>query len=216
MTESIITFPSKIGSNNPKAYGAVNATQVSGYKQVSTLDDLYLIADAILSESKDNTNNDAIGQEWYVQQKKAYYRLTSWDNRNNYRGWFEVQSGGGSDGTNIVISDTPPLNTNDIWADDSEKSIPEYVNEDLQSLIQAVNAIQKQIRKYEYAFNNQLSSGDFSNNTADVITSVEPQQPAEYDETVGYIGTNTPREPEYPTEATTMIPNLKHLCNQSW
>jgi hypothetical protein len=26
MTESIITFPSKIGSNNPRAYGAVNAT----------------------------------------------------------------------------------------------------------------------------------------------------------------------------------------------
>jgi hypothetical protein len=26
MTESIITFPSKIGSNNPKAYGAINAT----------------------------------------------------------------------------------------------------------------------------------------------------------------------------------------------
>jgi hypothetical protein len=65
-----------------------------------------------------------------------------------------VQGGSGDGGTNIVISDTPPLDTNDIWADDSEKSIPEYVNEDLQSLIQAVNAIQKTIKKYEYAFNN--------------------------------------------------------------
>jgi hypothetical protein len=78
--------------------------------------------------------------------------LTSWENRNNSKGW----STGGDDhnNTNIVISDTPPLDINDIWADDSEKSIPEYVNEDLQSLIQAVNAIQKTIKKYEYAFNN--------------------------------------------------------------
>ena len=53
-----------------------------------------------------------------------------------------MQGGSGDGGTNIVISDTPPLDTNDIWADASEKSIPEYVNEDLQSLIQAVNAIQ--------------------------------------------------------------------------
>ena len=60
MTESIITFPSKIGSNNPKAYGAINATQVSGHKQVATTSDLYTIPDSILSESKDNTNNDAI------------------------------------------------------------------------------------------------------------------------------------------------------------
>ena len=116
MTESIITFPSKIGSNNPKAYGAVNATQVSGHRQVPTTNDLFSIADAILSESKDNSNNDAIGQEWYVQDRHTYYRLTSWENRNNSKGW----STGGDDhnNTNIVISDTPPLDINDIWADD--------------------------------------------------------------------------------------------------
>ena len=214
MTESIITFPSKIGSNNPKAYGAVNATQVSGHKQVFTTSDLYTISDSILSESKDNTNNDAIGQRWFVQSSQAYYQLISWENRNNSRGWSVVQGGSGDGGTNIVISDTPPLDTNDIWADDSEKSIPEYVNEDLQSLIQAVNAIQQQIKKYEYAFNNQLSSGDFTNNTADAITSIEPEQPAEYTEeqNLKYIGTNTAREPEYPAYSETMIPNLKHLC----
>lgn len=214
MTESIITFPSKIGSNNPKAYGAVNATQVSGHKQVFTTSDLYTISDSILSESKDNTNNDAIGQRWFVQSSQAYYQLISWENRNNSRGWSVVQGGSGDGGTNIVISDTPPLDTNDIWADDSEKSIPEYVNEDLQSLIQAVNAIQQQIKKYEYAFNNQLSSGNFTNNAADAITSVEPEQPVEYTEeqNLKYIGTNTARDPEYPAYSETMIPNLKHLC----
>lgn len=90
MTESIITFPSKIGSNNPKAYGAVNATQVSGHKQVFTTSDLYTISDSILSESKDNTNNDAIGQRWFVQSSQAYYQLISWENRNNSRGWSVV------------------------------------------------------------------------------------------------------------------------------
>lgn len=115
MTESIITFPSKIGSNNPKAYGAVNATQVSGHKQVFTTSDLYTISDSILSESKDNTNNDAIGQRWFVQSSQAYYQLISWENRNNSRGWSVVQGGSGDEGTNIVISDTPPLDTNDIW-----------------------------------------------------------------------------------------------------
>lgn len=214
MTESVITFPSKIGSNNPQAYGAVNASQVSGHKQVSTLTDLYRIAESILSESKDNTNNDAIGQEWYVQDKKSYYRLINWDERKTNKGWAEVLSGGDS-GTNIVISETPPLDTNDIWADDSEKSIPEYVNEDLQSIIQAIAALQKAVRRYEYAFNNQLSSGDFTNNTADVITKVTPEKPAEYTEevsTLNYIGTNTPRDPEYPEYSETFIPNLKHLC----
>lgn len=107
MTESIITFPSKIGSNNPKAYGAINATQVSGHKQVATTSDLYTIPDSILSESKDNTNNDAIGQRWFVQSSQDYYQLISWENRNNSRGWSVVQGGSGDGGTNIVISDTP-------------------------------------------------------------------------------------------------------------
>ena len=203
--ENIITFPAKIGSNNTNAYGAVNAREVSGFKQVATKQDLYLISDAILSESKINQGNDAIGQQWFVQSEGEYYRLVNWHERRNLNGWSLVEVGGGGSGTEIVISENPPLDTNDIWADDSEKSIPQYVNEDLRSIITAVQALQKAVKKFEYAFNNELNSGDFNNNTADEITKVTPEKPEE-------ARSLSSTEPVYPAYAADMVPNLKHLC----
>lgn len=204
--ENIITFPAKIGSNNYKAYGIVNADQVSGHKTVVSLNDLFNLPASILSKSGTNENNDAIGQEWWVQEKNAKYRLTSWVNRNTAAGWAqpEVQY---VDGTNIVVSDSAPSDTNDIWADDDEKSIPQYVNEDLQSIISAIKALQEAVKRYEYAFNNQLSSGNFKNNAADMIMSVEAEAPEGMDSEIG----ETPVT-EYPDYASDVIPNIKHIC----
>lgn len=205
--ENIITFPAKIGSNNTNAYGAVNAKEVSGFKQVATKQDLYLISDAILSESKINQGNDAIGQQWFVQSEGEYYRLVNWYERKNSNGWSLVETGGGGSGTEIVISENPPLDTNDIWADDAEKSIPQYVNEDLRSIITSIQALQKAVKRFQYAFDNQMSSGDFTNNAADEITKVTPEKPEEAE---GISVASS--EPEYPSYADEMVPNLKHLC----
>lgn len=89
MAENILKQAAKYGSNNPAAYGIVNATEVSGFKVVSSLTELYALADCILSASKTNENNDAIGQEWYVAGD-GKYALTNWANRNSASGWTKV------------------------------------------------------------------------------------------------------------------------------
>ncbi|MBR2128920.1 MAG: hypothetical protein IJ940_08670 [Bacteroidales bacterium] len=150
--ENILTFPAKLGSNNPKAYGIINAEEISGHKSVKTLEELFSLPDKILSASGDNSNGDAIGQEWWVVNKNTSYRLMHWHLRHSALGWSpsEVMYLGG---TEIVISEEEPTTTtNVIWADDLENSIPEYENEDLQSILGAVRALQEVVGKHEFAF----------------------------------------------------------------
>lgn len=206
MTENIITFPSKLGSNNPKAYGIVNADQVSGHRAVSTLDELFTLPDHILSKSGTNENNDAIGQEWWVQEKNRGYRLGTWENRHLNSGWYpsEVIY---KEGTNIVIDDFAPADINDIWAEDDEKSIPEYKNEDLKSITDALKALSQVVGKHEYAFNNHINPGTFVNNAVDDIMSVEAEAPE------GIVSIEETEEyPEYSEDYNT---TAKHISIKS-
>lgn len=84
-------------SNNPSAYGVVRAIEVAGHKTVSNLDALYAIADCILSDSKNNTGSDAIGQTWYVVSEGCNYRLINWENRKSVSGWEKVTEAGDVD-----------------------------------------------------------------------------------------------------------------------
>ena len=82
----------KVVSANPASWGIVDANQISGFRTVATLDDLYSIAACILSSSYGDgitTGKDAVGQIWYVQQGARYFRLTDWSNRDNENGWTE-------------------------------------------------------------------------------------------------------------------------------
>lgn len=92
-----LKFPDILQSQNPSAYGIVKAVEVSGFKQVANLDNLYNISDAILSESGNNTNDDAIGQEWYVRSEVCKYRLKDWTNRKQASGWEKVTYGEAGD-----------------------------------------------------------------------------------------------------------------------
>ena len=85
--ENKIKYPAKLSSNNQSEYGIVDAIEISGHKSVNTLSALYSISDCILSKSKINTDDDAIGQQWYVISEHKYYQLNSWNNRNNLNGW---------------------------------------------------------------------------------------------------------------------------------
>lgn len=80
-------YPGTLESANPSEFGIVFAEEVAGHKTVATLTELYALSDAILSKSKNNTNNDALGQDWYVREKSLRYRLTDWSNRHNENGW---------------------------------------------------------------------------------------------------------------------------------
>ena len=83
-----LKFPDRLESNNPAAYGVVKANQVSGHKTVDTVENLYTLADAILSDN--GTGNDAIGQRWYVISENYYYELVNWANRKTSTGWVKI------------------------------------------------------------------------------------------------------------------------------
>ena len=181
------------------------ATDIAGHRQVNTLQELFELSDKVLSESGTNENNDAIGQEWWVQEKGRNYRLNYWDNRNNKNGWSPSEIVY-LEGTQIVISDTAPADINDFWADSTEKSIPEYENEDLKSIQDAIAALQEVVNKHEYIFSNHMDSGNFTNNTANDIMTVEAEMPEEIE------GSETPNTDEdYPTYADEVSPNVKHI-----
>ena len=84
--------PDRLESNNPKAYGIVKATEISGHRTVTSFMKLCNIPDCILSESGNNTNSDAIGQVWYVISDNCRYILVDWENRRNIHGWEKFSS----------------------------------------------------------------------------------------------------------------------------
>ena len=90
----MLFYPDKLRSNNPAAYGIVDATEVSGHRSVSSLAELYALKDCILSKSGTNANNDAVGQTWRVGGTvNKDYRLVSWNDRRAATGWQEVVGG---------------------------------------------------------------------------------------------------------------------------
>ena len=84
-------YPAQLQSANLNEFGIVYADEIQGHKTVATLNALYAITDPILSKSVVNTNNDAIGQEWFVVSEGCYYRLDNWANRHTASGWTKIQ-----------------------------------------------------------------------------------------------------------------------------
>lgn len=81
-------------SNNTTStgYGIVYANEISGHRTVADLYALYALFDWQLSASGNNTDNDAIGQLWYVVDTDGngngnLYQLINWENRNKADGW---------------------------------------------------------------------------------------------------------------------------------
>lgn len=85
-----LKYPDRLESQNPQAYGIVKASEVVGHKHVLNIVDLFSIPDGILSESGNNTDNDAIGQRWFITNKGSFYELRNWNERHSAEGWFEI------------------------------------------------------------------------------------------------------------------------------
>lgn len=92
MSERKLLFAAKLKSENPDAFAIVNSSQTAGHKTAANLTELVAVSDCILSESGTNTNNDAIGQIWYVVSESANYELTNWGNRKSILGWTKQDS----------------------------------------------------------------------------------------------------------------------------
>lgn len=83
----------KVVSANPASWGIVDANQISGFRTVAKLTDLYSIAACILSSSYGDgttTGADAVGQIWHVQESNEDYKLINWANRGKAAGWEKV------------------------------------------------------------------------------------------------------------------------------
>ena len=83
----------KVVSANPASWGIVDANQISGFRTVAKLTDLYSIAACILSSAYGDgttTGADAVGQIWHVQESNEDYRLINWAGRGKAAGWEKV------------------------------------------------------------------------------------------------------------------------------
>lgn len=74
-------FTSGDAAGKGTGYPIVYANEIGGSRSVQTLADLDKIPDNVLSKSGDNTDNDAIGQVWYVIDEDESYQLKSWEPR---------------------------------------------------------------------------------------------------------------------------------------
>ena len=82
----------RTNNNTSTGYGIVYADEVSGHRTVGNLTALYALNDWQLSASGNNTDNDAIGQLWYVVDADgngngAFYQLKDWNKRKEAAGW---------------------------------------------------------------------------------------------------------------------------------
>lgn len=87
----------KVVSANPKSWGIVDANEISGFKRVAKLSDLYSIAECILSSSYGDgvtDGADAVGQIWHVSETNGDYKLTNWAGRKSAAGWTKLSYGG--------------------------------------------------------------------------------------------------------------------------
>lgn len=87
LSEDTITYINTHGGTG----GTVRAIDVQGHKRVSNLLELYQLKDKVLSVSGNNSENDALGQRWYVTDQNAQYILVNWQNRTNRYGWKKHQ-----------------------------------------------------------------------------------------------------------------------------
>lgn len=104
-------YPDILRSNNPAAYATALAAETGGHRQVKNLAALYAVADCILSASGANTDNDALGQLFYVQSESAFYQLTSWAGRRQASGWKRTDFATlGTDGK-VPLDQLPDIDT---------------------------------------------------------------------------------------------------------
>lgn len=83
----------KVVSANPASWGIVDANQISGFRTVAKLTDLYSIAACVLSSSYGDgttTGADAVGQIWHVQESNEDYKLINWASRGKAAGWEKI------------------------------------------------------------------------------------------------------------------------------
>lgn len=128
-----------------------------GILQVDTLDNLDSIDTTDLKD----------GALCYVSSLKTYMVYNAPEHKWN------VQKKSFSD--QIIVGDTAPQDTSALWLDTTGDRLSNefYTPQLINSMVSDIRALQKQVNYFKYAFENQINSGDFFNNTAATLGSVE-------------------------------------------
>lgn len=151
----------KVVSANPKSWGIVDANEISGFKRVAKLADLYSIAECILSSSYGDgvtDGADAVGQIWHVSETNGDYKLTNWASRKSAAGWTKLSYGGDVsvpvkdvqvDGTTVLSNGVANIEISNKYAqltvtDKLEKNIISNTQNITKNLTQ-INSITKRI-----------------------------------------------------------------------
>lgn len=118
-------------SNNltSTGYGIVYADEVISHKSVSNLEALYGLFDWQLSIDGKNTNNDALGQRWYVLDADgngngAYYQLINWESRKTADGWKAVYT------SDQALADAKAYTDKQVGAEKTRAEAAEKANAD--------------------------------------------------------------------------------------
>lgn len=201
-TEIIAQFKPKNNANFP----VVDTLDIKGgYLPFQTLDERN-------TWTSNYSNRLTVGQLAHVSATGYYY---NW----NGKSWEEAKlgSGGGGNG-NVYIQDTQPLDseaqpkTDSIWIDTSNKGL-NTENSVVSSLLKMINILSSRVSQLEY-LNQQIQSGDFSNNMYneyDAVEAIEPdmstqeEDDAEEELYSTMLLADSP-EPDYKT-----LPNVKHI-----
>lgn len=151
----------KVVSANPKSWGIVDANEISGFKRVAKLSDLYSIAECILSSSYGDgvtDGADAVGQIWHVSETNGDYKLTNWASRKSAAGWTKLSYGGDVsvpvkdvqvDGTTVLSNGVANIEISNKYAqltvtDKLEKNINSNIQKITENLAQ-INSIKNRI-----------------------------------------------------------------------
>nr|DAN43600.1 MAG TPA: metallophosphatase domain protein [Caudoviricetes sp.] len=143
-------------------------------------------------ELANRTDLERAGQIVYVESTDE---VVFWSNKEVWSSFDHVR-----------IQEEEPTDKNVLWVDVSDKSIPEYNNEDLKAIIEAVNEIRKLVNKHEYAFTHEMVCGGFTDSAREaMMAAAEPVEPDTDD-------TATTLVEEYPDYAEYETPNVKHIA----
>lgn len=146
-------------------------------------------------------------QEGQIVYIKSTDELLFWSNKN---AWISID--------HIRIQDDEPTDKNVLWVDTKEKSLPQYKNEDIQALIEAVSALQKTVNRHEYAFTQEMVCGGFTNSAREaMMKAATPENPKEENpESISLENAlKTASEEEYPEYENYETPNVKHISIKS-
>lgn len=166
----------KVVSANPASWGIVDANQISGFRTVAKLTDLYSIAACILSSSYGDgttTGADAVGQIWHVQDTNKDFRLTSWANRGKAAGWTEELTSESLVGKinaaeNKADSAINKANTNTAVINDVKSTANNNALK-IKANVDSISELKTAVGKKADSSRVDIIAGSVSSNTGDII-----------------------------------------------